>query len=408
MRRSAAWLVALAACAGSAPPSTPCEPLQLSTADCAEVIALAGPGAPPPARGNRFADSLPAARLGFAVFFDARFSSNQEVRCASCHAPETSFQDGRPLPQAQGFVGRNTPTLLNAAALGWQFWDGRADSLWSQALYAFENPAEMNFTRLELAHQLRALYRADYEAVFGLLPDLADTARFPPRGAPGTSAWDAMAPADRDAVNRVVANLGKAMEAYVRKLYAGPSRVDRFLGGDATALSAVEARGLAVFAQAKCTACHSGPVWSDGRFHDLGVAPAAGRAPDRGRADGLARLLASPFSAHGAYFDGPPPADEAALYQPSAADLGAFRTPPLRSVARTAPYGHDGSFPTLEAIVDFHLAGGGRGRTDVVGDVDPLLQPRTLSADDRAALVALLRALDGKPPPLPWADWPQH
>jgi len=405
---AAALLLAGALGCAKGKSSPACEAAGLSGEACDEASALQLPAALPPARGNDFADSPAAAQLGFQIFFDARFSSDQNTRCESCHQPELEFQDGLALPQAMGFVGRRTPTTINAARMSFQFWDGRADSLWSQPLFALENPAEMNFTRLEIAHQLQALYASMYAAAFGPLPDLSDASRFPAAGKPGSAAWDAMAPADQDTINRIVANLGKSMEAYLRLQSAGGSRVDQFLGGDLTALSADEQRGLGVFVSARCTACHAGPALSDVRFHNLGVAASAGQAPDRGRADGIQTLLANPFNAHGPYFDGPPPAGEEALYQPSDADLGAFRTPSLRNLSARAPYGHNGTFATLDAVVDFHLAGGGRGQSGFVGVVDPLLQPQTLSAADRAALLAFLHALDGTPAPLPWSDWPQR
>ncbi|MFP2911046.1 cytochrome-c peroxidase [Pyxidicoccus sp. 3LFB2] len=371
-----------------------------------EVRALRLPDALPPSRGNAYAEHPDAALLGFRIFFDARFSSNQEVRCATCHMPERKFQDGLATARGLARVSRNSPTLLNAAWLGWQTWDGHADSLWAQPLAALENPAEMDFTRLELAHRIHTSYRAPYEAVFGPLPLLEDTARFPSRGAPGSPAFDGMAAADQQAIHRVAANVGKALEAYQRKLAAGSSALDRHLAGEADALSPEALRGLGVFARAGCTTCHGGPLLTDERFHNLGVPALPGDAPDPGRQQGLARVTADPLNARGAFHDGPHedvPGDS----PPSPADLGAFRTPSLRNVALSGPYGHNGRFATLEEVVDFHLQGGGRGGTGFLGEVSPALVPVVLDTDERAALLAFLRSLDGRYPGPPWNNWPE-
>src|SRR5205823_6277204 len=110
-------------------------------------------------------------------------------------------------------VPRNSLTILEGARARWMFWDGRADSVWSQALVPLENPDEMGFTRLALAHRIAQSYRANYEAIFGPLPALDDASRFPPDGRPGQPAWDGMAPADQISINRVFTNIGKAIEA---------------------------------------------------------------------------------------------------------------------------------------------------------------------------------------------------
>jgi cytochrome c peroxidase len=387
----AAGLVGLAGCKAD-----PCD--GLDAAQCEQVRALAMPASLPPARGNTHGDDLGAAELGFRIFFDSRFSSNQEVRCATCHAPENGFADGKVTSTGLGPVGRNSPTAFNAAADPWMMWDGRADSVWSQALLPLESPVEMGFTRLDLAHRIDTSYRALYVAAFGPLPGaLGDTQRFPLSGKPGDPAFDGMSPEDRDAVNRVAANVGKAIEAYQRKLFAGASPLDEFLGGKSDAMSGGARQGLAVFAKSGCLACHGGPYLSDGGFHRLGV-PDGAAGPDRGRAAGLEALARSEFTLAGPYSDDPsafqpPPA-------PTAADEGAFKTPSLRNLARTAPYGHNGSFATLEEVVDFHLQGGGSG-------ADPLLQPRALSSWDRDALVEFLRSLQGADPGRPWDYWPE-
>lgn len=356
------------------------------------------PAALPPAVGNAKADDRDAALLGFRIFFDARFSSNLQVRCATCHVPERDFHDGQPTSTGLATVDRNSPSTLHAAWQRWQTWDGKADSLWSQPLGAFENPKEMNFTRVEIAREIAADFRTRYETVFGALPPLDDTARFPARGKPGDPAWEAMSPADQLEINRVVANVGKALEAYMRKGSHGTGRLDLYAQGDAGVLTRQEEQGLVVFFKAGCDGCHSGPTLSDDDFHVLGVPPAPGKQVERGRAAGLEQLAGSPFSVSGPFHDGPA---VAAARAPTAADEGAYHTPTLRNVTRTGPWGHNGTFATLEEVIDFHLKGG-------EGKVDPKLKPVKLTADERLALIAFMSALEVEDPPSPWNNWPDR
>ena len=392
-------LALLAACGG--PAAKPCLEGEALTAEECAAIAQIPLGDLPAARGNRFGDSEPAAVLGFELFYDARLSRGLDTRCATCHMPEREFADGKPVQDLRGRLLRNSPTLLNVARSPAQFWDGRADSLWAQAMGPLENPLEMNFTRLELAHRMQQTFRAQYEAAFGAMPDVSDPARFPAQGKPGDPAWESMAPADRETVNQIAANVGKAFDAYQRKIAAGPSRVDRFLRGDASKLSAQEKHGLAVLARAKCLSCHSGPLLSDEGYHNLGVPAWPGDPIDQGRAAAVSEV---DFSAAGPFWDGPAPAPVPAIEAP----LGAFRTPSLRNLSHSAPYGHNGRFASLDEAISFHLGGGGRGQGGFTGEVDPGLQPQALSDADRQALLALLLALDGDYPPPPWNNWPQN
>lgn len=385
--------------------------LALDAATCAKVRALALPDELPPARGNAYADDEDAAYLGLQVFFDARFSANQEVRCATCHEPESFFTDGSPTSEGGlGELYRNSPTTLNAAGQRWSFWDGRADSLWSQPLLALESDAEMGTTRLEVAHLIERAYGDAYEGVFGPLPPLEERDRFPLVGKPGDPSWEAMREEDRFAIDEVFANVGKALEAYLRRSTTGPSRVDGYLRGDEDALDEIEVEGLRVFAKAGCLACHGGPRLSDERFHNLGIPTAEGSPPDLGRAEGARQLAENPFRLTGPFADDPPAdaktPEELLAEAEDPAAVGAFLTPSLRNLVYTAPYGHNGAFARLEDIVRHHLDGGADG--GFPGQVDPKLRPMSLSDDEIAALVAFLEALEGELPPRPWADWPDR
>ncbi len=370
---------------------------------------------PPPEPTNRFADDPRAAQLGRALFYDPRLSRSGELSCASCHLPELAFSDGKRVAEGTGLGQRNTPSLWNAAHQRWYFWDGRADTLWSQALGPLENALEFDGSRTAIARLLAAdpALRSAYGELFGPLPE---SAALPPRAHPGDDdeaqrAWDALTAEQRQEVDAAFVNVGKALEAFQRRLQSDDSRFDRFAAllaaddpGARDVLTASEQRGLELFiGKAACRTCHSGPNFTDGEFHGLGLPPAAdpgsgaglaaGVDGDAGRWQGLLDLEQSPFNAAGPSSDDPGGERarrlRASLRTP---DLwGQFKTPSLRNVALTAPYMHTGQFETIEAVLDFYntLAGAQLGghHQEVV------LVPLGLSERELADLAAFLRTL---------------
>jgi cytochrome c peroxidase len=316
---------------------------------------------------NAVADSPEAARLGQLLFFDKRLSQDGSVSCASCHQPERRFTDGLPTAQALGHSARNTLSLVGSAYSPWFYWDGRKDSQWAQALAPLEDPAEHGANRMRLVRLLLddARYRELYANVFGALPDISDAARFPADAGPLMdtmlhSAWDAMRDEDRQLVDRVFANVGKALAAYERKLLPGSSRfdayVDTLLQGDPDAVAdytADEAAGLRLFiGRGRCLECHNGPLFTNNEFHNTGLLPPAGAVPDQGRSRALAMLRADPFNCIGPFSD----ADAAQCVEfnfmrTGPELLGGMRTPSLRNLGGTAPYMHKGQLPTLAAVL---------------------------------------------------------
>jgi len=245
--------------------------------------------------------------------------------------------------------------------------------MWSQAVMPIEDEGEMASDRLYVAHAVGARYRAEYAAVFGPLPDLADGARFPRAGRPGTESWASMRAEDQEAVSRVLANVGKALAAFERRLVVPPTSLDRYAAGDLDALSSAEKDGLAAFLEAGCAQCHFGPRLSNDAFHNLRFATArVDGQPDRGRLDALPALLENEFARHGPFSDAPARPPAAPRLERA---LGAFRTPGLRGVAATAPYGHGGGFDSLRAVIDAHRTGGlPAGSPATVGDAEPWAQ----------------------------------
>lgn len=348
------------------------------TFDATEVrrILQHSPLPPPPADStNRFADDPAAARLGQFLFFEARLSANGELSCASCHVPSKHFTDGKQLSHGLRTGNRHTPALWNVAYNRWYFLDGRADTLWSQALQPMENDDELGGNRMRIARLIAgdAELRSAYERIFGPLPDMSDAHRFPPDARPLPTdvhhshhlAWLNMAEADRDAVTRVFVNVAKAIAAYERKLVSRHSAFDEFAEGLRTgdqrkqqAISESAKRGLKLFVgDANCRLCHSGPNFSDGEFHNIGVPTLDGGPPrDPGRLEGLSMLLSSPFRATEAYSDDRtgPIAERLSFMRSDPEFWGQFKTPSLRNVAVTPPYMHQGQFATLHDVLMYY------------------------------------------------------
>jgi cytochrome c peroxidase len=273
--------------------------------------------------------------LGRRLFFERKLSSDGSTSCASCHNPDRAFTDGR--TAAQGVSGqkgnRNTPTLVNRGDGLSQFWDGRAASLEKQALEPLANPKEQNTSVDAVLFWLRGnvAYRSEFPKVF----------------------------------NREVCaeDLASALASFVRTIRSADSRFDLYRRGEGD-FSKEEKEGFLIFrGKGGCFFCHAGKNFTDERFHNTGVAWREVRLVDQGRFAVTAK-------------------DD---------DRGAFKTPTLREVARTAPYMHDGSLATLEEVVEYYDRGGNANP-----HLDSQIVRLSLSAEEKRTLVAFLKTLSGK------------
>jgi cytochrome c peroxidase len=315
---------------------------------------------------NRVADDPAAAAFGKQLFFDTRFSSNGLVSCATCHNPDLAFQDGKPLGEGVGRTRRRTMPIAGIAHSPFLFWDGRKDSLWSQALGPLESPVEHGGTRAQYAKLVAAHYPAEYERIFGELPDLADVPRMagPVADADARLAWDSLSARQQDAVTGVFVNIGKAIAAYERTVEHRPSRFDRYVDQlyatgqpPRNVLSANEIAGLRLFlGKANCTRCHNGPLLTNNDFHNTGVAQLASPTPDFGRLAGVKDVLQDEFNCRSRWSDAE--ADECVelefLVTDSSALEGAFKVPSLRDVANRAPFMHAGQLETLADVLEHY------------------------------------------------------
>jgi cytochrome c peroxidase len=285
--------------------------------------------APPPDPTNEYGDLPAAAALGKKLFEDKALTPTGTVSCASCHDPAKELSDGQ--PQSIGGLARldrNSPAIALAAHSRWQFWDGRVDSLWAQALGPFEDAKEMGSSRAFIVAEIKARYATEYEAVFGAKHPLA-------------TASD----------TRIYVNVGKAIAAFERSLRVKPNPLDAYAGGDLTALTTPQKDALFQFFKVGCAQCHWGPRLTDDAFHILRFPTGRqDKQPDRGRFEVLPTLATREFNGASEWSDDKTAAKLLSLPQ---ADnmLGAFKTPTLRGIAAvSAPYGHGGMLVDLPAV----------------------------------------------------------
>ena len=284
--------------------------------------------------------------LGHALFFDGRLSGTGQMSCASCHDSQLGWTDGRTTSFGHGAkaLARNAPSILNAAFQEHFFWDGRAASLEDQALAVFENGQEMATSGADVVQKLASSsgYRKMFLAAFGdEEPSLA-------RALAAIATFERVQASD------------------------GSSAFDRFVKGDHDALDDAALRGLHLFrTKARCANCHNGPMFSDQRFHNVGLSYYGRKFEDLGRYH----------------------------VTKQATDVGAFKTPSLRNLARTAPYMHNGLFD-LPGIVNMYSAGmptlqakAEQAKDALFPTKSALLQKLDLTADEKVDLLAFLAAL---------------
>lgn len=308
---------------------------------------------------NPYSDAK--AELGKKLFFDPRLSGSGQISCASCHDPDLAFADGRTVSfgHERKELKRNAPSVLNTAFNETFFWDGRADSLEQQAMDVINNVDEMHSNEQLVKEKLGRIpdYTNEFAQVFGS-PEIT------------------------------LARVGMAIATFERTVTSRGNDFDSFLRGDTNALSDEAIRGLHLFrTDARCVNCHNGPNFTDNKFHNEGLTYYGRKLEDLGR--------------------------YAVTKNP--ADVGKFKTPSLRNIARTAPYMHNGLFD-LDGVLNMYNAGMATVRPKPEQKDDPLfpvksshLRPLGLNKQDLADLKAFLESLTEtrlrmRPPQLPPAS----
>lgn len=361
---------------------------------------------PPKDPSNRFADNVDAAEFGRQLFFDPRFSGNGKLSCASCHQPDKFFTDQLPVGKGIGTTQRNTPTVVASAWGRWFYWDGRRDSLWSQALIPFEAPAEMGSSRTHVvwAMSQNSAYLEQYEALFGRFPDALKAKPSPLHKTPigdaqASDQWYRLSNQKKHQINSVFANLGKAIAAYERTLLPSRTRFDRYveqvlgIADHQITLSDDERKGIKLFidpAKTQCMQCHNNALLTNGGFHNVGSGNFYQGVLDFGRSLGVQAVLIDEFNCFGRYSDAArKDCQQLRFLDATHAEDGAFKTPSLRNLGETAPYFHDGRFATLKEVVAFY----NKPPTD---NGPHELRALNLSDREQAALIAFLSMLNNE------------
>lgn len=264
--------------------------------------------------------------LGKQLYFDPRLSIDDTISCASCHDPEKGWSNGDQFATGVGGKkgGRSSPSIINAAYYQFQFWDGRAGTLEEQALGPIQNPIEMNMPLDKVLEKLNAIpgYKAQFQKIYQ--------------------------------TDVTADGIAKSIAAFERTVLSGDAPYDRFKAGDKTALSEPAQRGMKLFfGKAHCSACHTGPNFSDNGFHNIGL-----------NSEDVGRFEVSKMPG----------------------DKGATKTPTLREIAKTAPYMHNGSVKTLEEVVEHYAKGGNNNPTQ-----DEEVYELKLTPEEKADLVTFMK-----------------
>jgi cytochrome c peroxidase len=277
------------------------------------------------------------ATLGWQLWFDKRLSGDGKLACYSCHVNEHGLTDGKALGKGAFDVAlkRSAPTLWNIGYHAEWYWDGRSKALEGQALAAWKlanmggKDKEKDEIRADIIEAINKAYKDQFQKVFG---------------GPATQA-----------------NVAQALATFMRTIISKDTAFDRWQKGDEKAVSDAAKRGWTAFQKAKCINCHVGFLLTNLQFHNVGIGLKDGKPSDVGRFT-VTKLEK---------------------------DTGAFKTPTLRDVARSAPYFHDGSVATLEEAVKLMVAG---------GNDNPFLdktnlQKADITAAEQADMVEFLKSL---------------
>lgn len=287
-------------------------------------------------KSNPYSDAK--FKLGRALFFDPLLSGSEVRSCATCHNPGLSWADGQPraIGEKQVPLPLRSPTLLNIAWIPKLGWDGHFRNLEEVAMGPITATGNMNLSEKALVERLAAIpgYVDAFDAAFG----------------------------EGEVTGR---KIEFALATFERTIVSKDSAFDRWIDGAETAISDQAKRGFDLFnGKANCAACHSGWAFTDASFHDIGSA----RGDDWGRGR---------------------------LFPTSVALRYAFKTPTLRDVARRGPYMHDGSVPTLDAVLDLYDRGGIE-RPSRAEEIKRL----GLTQAEKADIIAFLATLNGTPEPV--------
>ena len=324
-------------------------------------------------------------RLGKLLFFDARLSGDASIGCVDCHDPKKGWGDAGDL--SRGYPGtvhwRNSQTVVNSGYLNAWFWTSSSPTLEKQAHSAITGALAGNLKPVLAEERLKQIpeYVELFKRVYGAAPNYDQAL--------------------------------SAIAAYERTIVSDDSPFDKYMRGDESALTEAQLRGKALFeGKASCIVCHNGPLATDQKHYNIGVPknPAFEEDPQRQIAM-RERMRSKGFEEKDyLHLDRDPGRFRATKDK---ADIGKFRTPPLRYTLYTSPYMHNGAFFTLDEVVDFYNRG---GDDDPFGTKTDKIKPLGLDDNEKADLVAFLESFSGteiiverpKVPPYGLLDFPMN
>ena len=372
-----------------------------------------------PDSSNRVSGNSAAIKFGKKLFFDSRLSGDNSVSCSTCHNPAMAWANHEKItsPRSAHPSSRHVPSLWGVKYNRWYFWDGRTDSLWSQALKPIENIAEMAGSRTQVATLIinTPKLREDYEVLFGAIPTVLLEAKLPVIAHPvdgdkqsvANQEWLKLSSKQRLGINRLFSNIGKSIASFEETLISTNSPFDKFAinlssnkkekSNQGEFLSTASKRGLKLFiGKAACINCHFGPNFSDGEFHHSFLEPITLKN-DLGRFEGISQLHKDPFNGHSRFSDranstsGKKQHNKLDYVYQNVEFRGQFKTPSLRNVAKSYPYMHTGEFKTLNDVMDYYNTISRRNNPDEHQEV--LLKSLKLSKQEMSDLVEFLKSL---------------
>ncbi|MGB1309812.1 MAG: cytochrome-c peroxidase [Leucothrix sp.] len=324
---------------------------------------------------NRLSGNQAAIQFGRRLFFSTRLSGDNTRSCVSCHAPAAAFASGRAIQEKKVNLDRNTPSLFNVRYQRWFGWTGANDSLWAQSIRPILNDQEMNLSKQTLRHIIQtSTFKTPYHHFFGEIETHSD--------------------------DLVLINIGKALAAFQETLTTQKTPFDQFREAVkaqdwklAANYSKEAQRGLQIFlGKGRCSVCHSGPRFSNSEFHNIGVSSIKTGTIDTGRYQGIIDLKQSSFNLDSDYNDDPKKTGARVVSNiaTSLTNIGAFRVPSLRNVAKTAPYMHNGSLATLEDVIKHYV---NIDTEQLHAETKAMLKPLRLTQPEINDLIAFLESL---------------
>lgn len=367
----------------------------------AAPFALGSLGPVPIDKTNRFFDNVLAQDLGKQLFHDPGLSKSGQISCASCHVTKGVMTPNENHPAGRDRKHRPVMPIIGSAYQSFLFWDGRADSLWSQALEPLEHPQEHDLTRTEVVNYVQENHQSRLQELSIESVDAVKNLAASPLGDQAErDTWAALSPDIQTAVNRSFSDIGKVIAAYEASLPIPESKWDQWIKAAQESEAHFHSipdrvvKGFMLFdGKARCSSCHNGPLFSDKDFHNTGLPSVKGLPPDLGKQAAMLDLIKNPFNCLGQYSDADADQCPHLLYQNRTIEhsFGSFRTPSLRGVSKRTKLGHAGQKNSIHDMLRHYISAPDGPYLPLIGEIGASeLSPLNLTDEEILDLVAFL------------------